>query len=91
MTPVSSDTVAELPRGLARMRRVLGRLGYVELYVAEAMFIFVVPLTIAQVFLRYGFDINMVWAQEISQLAFLVAFFLVFPSTAVRLTERCWL
>lgn len=64
-----------MPGGLAAFRRTLRAMGYGELYVAEAMFLVVTPLTIVQVFLRYFLDTSIWWASEISQLLILIAYF----------------
>lgn len=63
------------PRGLAAMRRALYRIGRAELVLAVAAFAFVAALTIYQVVLRYGFGGSIWWAQEIAQLAMLIAYF----------------
>jgi TRAP-type C4-dicarboxylate transport system permease small subunit len=57
------------------LRRGLYWIGRVELALAVAAFGFVVVLTIYQVVLRYGFDGSIWWAQEIAQLAMLIAYF----------------
>ena len=62
--------------GLARFRRALGHVGTVELWLALVCFTAVVCLTIVQVTLRYGFDGSIWWAQEVSQMMILVAYFL---------------
>ena len=62
--------------GLARFRRALGRVGTVELWLALVCFTAVVCLTIVMVTLRYGFDGSIWWAQEVSQMMILVAYFL---------------
>ena len=65
----------ELPRGLLGFRGVLRVWGRVELVVAVAAFCAVVVLNVVQITLRYGFDGSIFWAQEISQLLMLVAYF----------------
>ncbi len=62
--------------GLARVRRALGCVGTVELWLALVSFTAVVCLTIGMVTLRYGFDGSIWWAQEVSQMMILVAYFL---------------
>jgi len=62
--------------GLARLRRALGHVGTVELWLALVSFAAVVCLTIVMVTLRYGFDGSIWWAQEVSQMMILVAYFL---------------
>src|SRR6478609_9305849 len=56
-------------------RRILAAIGFVELWVAIAAFIFVVGLTMIQVLYRYLLAGSIWWAQEIAQLAMLVAYF----------------
>lgn len=67
-------SAAPLPEGLAV--KTLRLVGQVELILMLLTFIGVVALVSAQVFLRYLFNIGIVWAQEISQLMILVAYFL---------------
>ena len=62
--------------GLARVRRALGFVGTVELWLALVCFTAVVCLTIFLVTLRYGFDGAIWWAQEVSQMMIMVAYFL---------------
>ncbi len=61
---------------LAALRRGLAWLGRAELLVAVAAFAGVAALTIWQVVLRYAFAGSIWWAQEVAQLAMLVAYFL---------------
>src|SRR5437660_5118934 len=56
-------------------RKVLAAIGFVELWVAMAAFVFVIVLTMVQVIYRYVFAGSIWWAQEIAQLAMLVAYF----------------
>lgn len=56
-------------------RKVLAAIGLVELWVAMAAFVFVVGLTMTQVLYRYLLAGSIWWAQEIAQLAMLVAYF----------------
>lgn len=64
------------PNGdLATLRRVLALVGIAELWLAVAAFAAVVLLTIVQVGLRYFFDASLWWAQEVSQMMILVAYF----------------
>src|SRR3954451_5801207 len=65
-------------RGSASMlgfRRVLAAIGFAELWVAIAAFVFVVGLTMTQVLYRYLLAGSIWWSQEIGQLAMLVAYF----------------
>ena len=57
------------------VRRVLAAIGFVELWVAIVAFVFVVGLTMTQVLYRYLLAGSIWWAQEIAQLAMLVAYF----------------
>jgi len=57
------------------VRRVLALLGALELWLAVAALVAVVGLTIVQVVLRYGFETSIWWAQEVSQMLILVAYF----------------
>ena len=66
---------SDLSGDLARFRRVLARVGIAELWLAVAAFAAVVLLTIVQVGLRYFFDASLWWAQEVSQMMILVAYF----------------
>ena len=65
----------DLSGDLARFRRVLAHVGVAELWLAVAAFATVVALTIVQVGLRYFFDASLWWAQEVSQMMILVAYF----------------
>ena len=56
-------------------RKVLAAIGFVELWVAMAAFVFVVVLTMTQVLYRYLLAGSIWWAQEIAQLGMLVAYF----------------
>jgi TRAP-type C4-dicarboxylate transport system permease small subunit len=56
-------------------RKVLAAIGFAELWVAIAAFVFVVGLTMTQVLYRYLLAGSIWWAQEIAQLAMLVAYF----------------
>jgi TRAP-type C4-dicarboxylate transport system permease small subunit len=56
-------------------RKVLAAIGFVELWVAIAAFVFVVGLTMTQVLYRYLLAGSIWWAQEIAQLGMLVAYF----------------
>lgn len=66
---------SELPGDLAGFRRVLGYVGIAELWLAAGAFAAVVLLTIVQVILRYFFAASLWWAQEVSQMMILVAYF----------------
>ena len=56
-------------------RKVLAAIGFVELWVAIVAFVFVVVLAMVQVLYRYLLSGSIWWAQEIAQLAMLVAYF----------------
>lgn len=60
---------------LAALRRGLYWTGRAELLLAIAAFASVAMLTAYQVVLRYGFSGSLWWAQEVAQLAMLVAYF----------------
>ena len=60
---------------LASLRRVLALVAIAELWLAVAAFAAVVLLTIVQVGLRYFFEGSLWWAQEVSQMMILVAYF----------------
>lgn len=60
---------------MQRFRSLLAAIGFVELWVAIAAFVFVVGLTMTQVLYRYLLAGSIWWAQEIAQLAMLVAYF----------------
>lgn len=60
---------------LAGFRRALALVGIAELWLAVAAFAAVVLLTIVQVALRYFFESSLWWAQEVSQMMILVAYF----------------
>ena len=73
MTLDSGPSVDPAPEGLAtKALRLVGRL---ELLLMLVTFIGVVGLVSVQVILRYLFDFGIVWAQEVSQLLMLVAYF----------------
>ena len=57
------------------VKRLLRALGQVELAITLVAFTFVVLLVAAQIGLRAGFDVGMVWAQEVAQLFMLIAYF----------------
>jgi len=61
---------------MATFRRILAAIGVVELWVAMAAFVFVIGLTMVQVAYRYLLAGSIWWAQEIAQLAMLIAYFL---------------
>jgi TRAP-type C4-dicarboxylate transport system permease small subunit len=60
---------------MQRFRKILAAIGFVELWVAIAAFVFVVILAMTQVLYRYLLAGSIWWAQEIAQLAMLVAYF----------------
>ena len=64
-----------LTEDLAGLRRILAWVGIAELWLAVAAFAAVVLLTIVQVGLRYFFEGSLWWAQEVSQMMILVAYF----------------
>jgi len=57
-------------------RKALAAVAFVELWVAMTAFVFVIVLTMVQVSYRYLLSGSIWWAQEIAQLAMLVAYFL---------------
>jgi TRAP-type C4-dicarboxylate transport system permease small subunit len=61
---------------MVRLRKALAAIGFVELWVAMVAFVFVIVLTMIQVLYRYLFAGSIWWAQEIAQLAMLIAYFL---------------
>ena len=61
---------------MGTFRKALAAIGFVELWVAMAAFVFVIVLTMVQVGYRYLFAGSIWWAQEIAQLAMLIAYFL---------------
>ena len=56
-------------------RKILAAIGFAELWVAMAAFVFVIALTMVQVIYRYAFAGSIWWAQEIAQLGMLIAYF----------------
>jgi TRAP-type C4-dicarboxylate transport system permease small subunit len=56
-------------------RKILAAIGFVELWVAMAAFVFVIVLTMVQVLYRYALAGSIWWAQEIAQLGMLIAYF----------------
>jgi TRAP-type C4-dicarboxylate transport system permease small subunit len=56
-------------------RKMLAAIGVVELHIAVVAFAFVVGLTIVQVAYRYLLAGSIWWAQEVAQLAMLIAYF----------------
>jgi TRAP-type C4-dicarboxylate transport system permease small subunit len=75
MTYESLDSEG-LPQGLAVFRRVLGYVGVVELVIAVGCFTAAVMLNSIQIFLRYAFETSIWWAQEISLLWMMFAYFI---------------
>lgn len=71
--------------GLAAFRRALLLLGRVETVVAVAAFTAAVLINVAQILLRYLFDMSIWWQQEVSLLLMLVAYFI---GTAVVFRHR---
>jgi TRAP-type C4-dicarboxylate transport system permease small subunit len=63
------------PHGLAVFRRALRWVGVVELTIAVTAFSSAVGLNIIQISLRYAFDTSIWWAQEISLLMMMVAYY----------------
>jgi TRAP-type C4-dicarboxylate transport system permease small subunit len=61
---------------MGAVRKVLAAIGFIELWVAMVAFVFVIVLTMIQVLYRYLFAGSIWWAQEIAQLAMLIAYFL---------------
>ena len=60
---------------MGTFRKVLAAIGFVELWVAMAAFVFVIALTMVQVLYRYLLAGSIWWAQEIAQLGMLIAYF----------------
>lgn len=65
-----------LPGGLAAFRRALRALGVIELNVALTAFSAAVVLNIVQIALRYMITYSIWWAQEVSLLLMMIAYFL---------------
>ena len=61
---------------MAAFRKILAAVAFLELWVAMTAFVFVIVLTMIQVGYRYLFAGSIWWAQEIAQLAMLIAYFL---------------
>ena len=61
---------------MSTFRKALAAVAFVELWVAMTAFVFVIVLTMVQVGYRYLLSGSIWWAQEIAQLAMLVAYFL---------------
>jgi TRAP-type C4-dicarboxylate transport system permease small subunit len=61
---------------MSTLRRALAAVALVELWIAMTAFVFVIVLTMVQVSYRYLLSGSIWWAQEIAQLAMLVAYFL---------------
>lgn len=60
---------------MVTFRKILAAIGVAELWIALIAFVFVIVLTMVQVFYRYVFAGSIWWAQEVAQLAMLVAYF----------------
>ena len=75
MTP-QSERRYRLPGGLAAFRRTLGYVGVVELYAAVISFTAAVILNLIQIFLRFAFEGSIWWAQEISLLLMMIAYYI---------------
>jgi TRAP-type C4-dicarboxylate transport system permease small subunit len=56
-------------------RKILAAIGFIELWIAMAAFVFVIVLTMIQVAYRYLLAGSIWWAQEIAQLGMLIAYF----------------
>lgn len=65
-----------LTRGLALFRRTMRWVGVVELCIAVTSFSAVVGLNIIQISLRYAFSKSIWWAQEVSLLMIMIAYYL---------------
>jgi len=65
-----------LPEGLAVFRRSLGYVGAVELVITVVCFTAAVVINSIQIFLRYAFETSIWWAQEISLLWMMIAYFI---------------
>ena len=66
---------SQLPQGLALFRRALRWVGVVELIIAVTAFSCTVALNIIQISLRYAFDTSIWWAQEVSLLMMMIAYY----------------
>lgn len=60
---------------MAMFRKILAAIGFAELWIALVAFVFVILLTMVQVGYRYLFAGSIWWAQEVAQLAMLIAYF----------------
>jgi TRAP-type C4-dicarboxylate transport system permease small subunit len=60
---------------MAAFRKLLAAIGFAELWIALVAFVFVIVLTMTQVGYRYLLAGSIWWAQEVAQLAMLVAYF----------------
>jgi TRAP-type C4-dicarboxylate transport system permease small subunit len=67
---------SQLPQGLSVFRRALRWVGAVELTIAVVAFSSAVALNIIQISLRYAFDTSIWWAQEVSLLMIMVAYYI---------------
>jgi TRAP-type C4-dicarboxylate transport system permease small subunit len=63
------------PRGLVIFRQALRKLGTLELSIAVVAFAAAVVLNFTQIGLRYSFEKSIWWAQEISLLLMMIAYF----------------
>jgi C4-dicarboxylate transporter, DctQ subunit len=61
---------------MSNARQLLKWLGDIELWTSVAAFILVVVISSLQILLRSAFGLSIIWAQEVSQLAMLVTYFL---------------
>lgn len=66
----------QLPQGLSVFRRALRWVGAVELTIAVVAFSSAVVLNIIQISLRYAFDTSIWWAQEVSLLMIMIAYYI---------------
>jgi C4-dicarboxylate transporter DctQ subunit len=67
---------SQLPQGLAVFRRTLRWVGSVELCIAVTAFSAAVGLNLIQISLRYAFSTSIWWAQEVSLLMIMIAYYI---------------
>lgn len=67
---------SQLPQGLAVFRRTLRWVGAAELCIAVTAFSAAVVLNLIQISLRYAFSTSIWWAQEVSLLMIMIAYYI---------------
>ncbi|MBL4811056.1 MAG: TRAP transporter small permease subunit [Rhodobacteraceae bacterium] len=72
---IADDAVVDLPRGLAKFRRLLHIIGKIEITAAICALVFVVALSATQTILRYLFATSMWWTQEVVEISILACYF----------------